>query len=70
MENFHKEYKKCVATVLLFAETFSKDDSNILCKEQKKKDFKAADLMFKMYPSKRKLAMNEQTGKYLPKHKC
>ena len=39
-------------------------------KEQKKKDFKAADLMFKMYPSKRKLAMNEQTGKYLPKHKC
>ena len=34
LENFHTEYRvKCVATVPLFAETFSKEVSNVLCEK-------------------------------------
>ena len=33
LENFHTEYDKCVATVLLFAETFNKEVSNVLCEK-------------------------------------
>ena len=33
LENFHTAYGKCVATVPLFAETFSKEVSNVLCKK-------------------------------------
>ena len=33
LENFHTEYGKCVATVPLFAETFSKEVSNVLCEK-------------------------------------
>ena len=32
-ENFHTEYGKCVATVPLFAETFNKEVSNVLCEK-------------------------------------
>ena len=32
-ENFHTEYGKCVASVPLFAETFNKEVSNVLCKK-------------------------------------
>ena len=32
-QNFHTEYGKCVATVPLFAETFNKEISNVLCEE-------------------------------------
>ena len=34
LENFHKEYGKCVTTVLLFAETFNKEVSNVLCEKR------------------------------------
>ena len=33
IENFHTEYGKCVATVLLFSETFNKEFSNVLCEK-------------------------------------
>ena len=33
LENFHTEYGKCVATVPLFAETFNKEVSNVLCQK-------------------------------------
>ena len=33
LENFHTEYGKCVATVPLFAETFNKEVSNVLCEK-------------------------------------
>ena len=33
LENFHTEYGKCVATVLLFAETFNKEVSKVLCEK-------------------------------------
>ena len=33
LENIHTEYGKCVATVPLFAETFSKEVSNVLCEK-------------------------------------
>ena len=33
LENFHTEHEKCVATVLLFAETFNKEVSNVLCEK-------------------------------------
>ena len=33
LKNFHTEYGKCVATMPLFAETFNKEDSNVLCKK-------------------------------------
>ena len=33
LENFHKEYGKCVTTVPLFAETFNKEVSNVLCEK-------------------------------------
>ena len=33
LENFHTEYGKCVATVPLFAETFKKEVSNVLCEK-------------------------------------
>ena len=33
LENFHTEYGKCVATVALFAETFNKEVSNVLCEK-------------------------------------
>ena len=33
LENFHTECGKCVATVPLFAETFNKEVSNVLCEK-------------------------------------
>ena len=33
LENFHKEYGKCVTTVPLFAETFNKEVFNVLCEK-------------------------------------
>ena len=33
LENIHTEYGKCVATVALFAETFNKKVSNVLCEK-------------------------------------
>ena len=33
LENSHTEYGKCVATVPLFAETFNKEVSNVLCEK-------------------------------------
>ena len=33
LENFHTEYGKCVATMPLFAETFNKELSNVLCQK-------------------------------------
>ena len=33
LENFHTEYGKRVATVPLFAETFNKEVSNVLCEK-------------------------------------
>ena len=33
LENFHTEYGKCVAKVPLFAETFNKEVSNVLCEK-------------------------------------
>ena len=33
LENFHTEYGKCVATEPLFAETFNKEVSNVLCEK-------------------------------------
>ena len=33
LEIFHTEYRKCVATVPLFAETFSREVSNVLCEK-------------------------------------
>ena len=33
LDNFHTEYGKCVATVSLFAETFNKEVSNVLCEK-------------------------------------
>ena len=33
LENFHTEYGKCVTTVQLFAETFNKEVSNVLCEK-------------------------------------
>ena len=33
LENFPTEYKKCAATVPLFAETFNKEVSNVLCQK-------------------------------------
>jgi len=33
LENFHTEYGKCVATVLLFSETLHKECSNVLCEK-------------------------------------
>ena len=33
LQNFHKEYGKCVTTVPLFAETFNKEGSNVLCEK-------------------------------------
>ena len=33
LENFYTEYGKCVATVPLFAETFNKEVSNVLCEK-------------------------------------
>ena len=33
LENFHTEYGKCVTTVPLFAETFNKEVSNVLCEK-------------------------------------
>ena len=33
LENFHTEYGKCVATVLLFSETSDKEFSCVLCEE-------------------------------------
>ena len=33
LENFHAEYGKCVATVPLFAKTFNKEVSSVLCEK-------------------------------------
>ena len=33
LENFHTEYGKCVAPVSLFAETFNKEASDVLCEK-------------------------------------
>ena len=33
LEIFHTEYGKCVATVPLFAETFNREVSNVLCEK-------------------------------------
>ena len=33
LEDFRTEYGKCVATVPLFAETFNKEVSNVLCQK-------------------------------------
>ena len=33
LEKFHTEYGKCAATVPLFAETFNKEVSNVLCEK-------------------------------------
>ena len=33
LQNFHTEYGKCVAPLPLFAETFNKEISNVLCEK-------------------------------------
>ena len=33
LKNFHTEYGKCIATVLLFAKIFNKEVSNVLCEK-------------------------------------
>ena len=48
LENFHKEYGKCVTTVPLFAETFNKEVSNVLCE----KPIILVELLLKVIPLK------------------
>ena len=44
LENFHTEYGKYVTTVPLFAETFNKEVSNVLCE----KPINRVELLFEL----------------------
>ena len=63
LDNFHTEYGKCVATVPLFAETFNKEDSNVLCE----KPIILAELLFEL---RNVVIQDSEDGKRTACKKC